>query len=931
MNDVKLAKAQTLQDALLEILESDTVLRDKQREAFAKMSEKELIEISDGYFRLPTAFGKTVMFSLMARAFLDKSTKKSKIIILVPRLTLVWQTLDKLQQFADKIGSVYIGSEKDTSADIIVSTYHSADKLISELRAKKQDIGLIIADEAHHALGEQKAQTIQAISENTPVVGFTATPTFSEEHALGDLLTNELYTLSIEDCVKDGILCPVKNVLYRPSINYDILDAPLKPGQGSDYDYQEMGKKVKLQTLIDEISQLYGTYGDGDRKFRQMRAIINCPTVEIADKQAEKLNELYGRDIAISVHSDQRDFKKRVDAFLAKKFRVVCQVNTLTEGLDDPSVELCINYPSHSPVKIEQTGGRVLRQDGNNPNKFAYVLDTIFRASEDEPLEISLRRAFVAGQVLYRDVAGEFVVKPEEQVKQPAKPSKESNSKPKDHFDVVTDDTLLKRLNPRYKEWRKDNEWLAAGYVPLVDELHDMSPKYLAKKMFDPKTIKRVKPTEILAKMKWMKENNIMPDAIQLKRSDNNRRSLYLRDEYYAEFVKNSGWQEISVKTKRDVDVDRLTELYVINKLQAKLRLMQLAQKVNALYKIDGKTGRLVLCFDKQYLKEVAAGLKPRVKETRNTYIDAKVLAGRYIDTNAGHIHDALRRIYNEEMIPRDWYRDKDGEVQWREARPYYNASEKLRDAIIIDGTIKLYPSAPSKPNYKLKKGYINEFCKTINVLTKEEKRKQAAQKRAEAKETGVVTSTKTGFKPQRKGTAMWKTEQLLTKYVEIEVDPKELHTILEHFAEKYPASVKLASDYKSFLFNIAYIPDLCEYADFMPSPVPLKTDEWKNAEELKSEYHIDASIDEISAAMKKFSGYKTWMSNSIVVLMNPETDLLDLCVNVKNITEFIKFSGLPIKSKADVMRQGAKLVETLAEISTTKGKTTGSDGRGSM
>ena len=64
---------------------------------------------------------------------------------------------------------------------------------------------------------------------------------------------------------------------------------------------------------------------------------------------------------------------------------------------------------------------------------------------------------------------------------------------------------------------------------------------------------------------------------------------------------------------------------------------------------------------------------------------------------------------------------------------------------------------------------------------------------------------------------------------------------------------------------------------------------------------------------------------------MNPETDLLDLCVNVKNITEFIKFSGLPIKSKADVIKQGTKLVETLAEISTTKGKTTGSDGRGSM
>lgn len=908
MNKAKLSKSQALQDAVLEILENDTVLREKQREAFAKMSEKELIEISDGYFRLPTAFGKTVMFSLLAQAFLEKSTKKSKIIILVPRITLVWQTLDKLQQFADKTGSVYIGTEKDISADIIVSTYHSADHLINELQAKKQDIGLIIADEAHHALGEQKAKTIQAIAENTPVVGFTATPTFSEEHALGDVLSNELYTLSIEDCVKAGILCPVKNVLYRPSINYDILEAPIKPGQGSDYDYKEMGRKLKLQTLIDEISQLYGTYGDEGRKFRQMRAIINCPTVEIADKQAEKLNELYGHDIAVSVHSDQKDFKKRVDAFLAKKFRVVCQVNTLTEGLDDPSVELCINYPSHSPVKIEQTGGRVLRQDGDNPNKFAYVLDTVFRASTDEPLEVSLRRAFVAGQVLYRDVAGEFVVKPEDQIKQPVKPVKDSQPKKKDPFDVVTDETLLKRLNPRYKEWRKDNEWLAAGYVPLVDELHDMSPKYLAKKLFDPKTIKRIKPAEMLDKMKWLKETS-MPDAIQIKRTANNRRCLYLRDEYYAEFVKNSGYQEVSVKNKREIDADKLANDYMISKQLAKLRIMQMAQQINAIYKIDEKTGHLVLCFDRKHLGKVTADLKPRVtetKETNDSYLDARVLAGKYVDATVAEVYDALRSLYDRVY-----------------AVLYYHASERLRDAIIVDGSIKLYSNSRySKPNYRLQKDFVDEFCETIGVLTKEQKRQQA------------LSNDRDYSHLKHKEKQIWKSEKTLWKYLDAEPNDSHisLHDTLGEFAKQYPGAVKLASDYKSFLFNLSYLSKFCAFSGIVPSPVPLKTDEWKNAEELKSEYHIQATVEEITAALKKFSGYKSWASNIIVVLMNPETDLLDLCLNVRGVKEFLQFSELPQKKKVDVMKDGTRLVETLAEIGESKKKITGpDDGRGSM
>jgi superfamily II DNA or RNA helicase len=905
MNEAKISKSQALQDAVLEILENDTVLREKQREAFAKMSEKELIEISDGYFRLPTAFGKTVMFSLLARAFLNKSTKKSKVIILVPRITLVWQTLDKLQQFADKTGSVYIGTEKDTSADIIVSTYHSADRLINELQAKKQEIGLIIADEAHHALGEQKAKTIQSIAENTPVVGFTATPTFSEEHALGDLLSTELYTLSIEDCVKAGSLCPVKNVLYRPSINYDILEAPLKQGQGSDYDYNKIGRQIKLQTLIDEISQVYCTYGDNDRKFSQMRAIINCPTIEIADKQAEKLNELYGRDIAVSVHSNQKDFKKRVDAFLAKKFRVVCQVNTLTEGLDDPSVELCINYPSHSPVKIEQSGGRVLRQYGKN--KFAYVLDTIFRATPEESLEASLRRAFVAGQVLYRDVAGEFVVKPEEQIKQPVKPVKDSQPNSKEPFDVVTDETLLNRLNPHYKEWRRDNEWLAAGYVPLVDELHDISPKYLAKKLFDPKTVKRIKPAEVLAKMKWLKETS-MPDAIQIKRTANNRRCLYLRDEYYAEFVKNSGYQEVSIKNKRDIDANKLASDYMISKQQAKLKIMQMAQQINARYKIDEKTGHLVLCFDRKHLGKVTANLNPRVtetKETNDTYLDARVLAGKYVDATIAEVYDALRDLY----------------------RPFsylhLRAGDKFRDAIIVDGQIKLYSNSRyAKPNYKLQKDFVDEFCKTIGVLTKEQKRQQA------------LSNDRDYSHLKHKEKQLWKSEKTLWKYLDAEPNDSHisLHDKLEEFAKQYPGAVKLASDYKSFLFNLSYLSKFCAFSGIVPSPVPLKTDEWKNAEELKSEYHIQATVEEIAAALKKFSGYKSWTSNTIVVLMNPETDLLDLCLNVNGIKEFLEFSGLPQKPKVDVIKDGTKLIETLAEIKKNKKKRTGPDnGRGSL
>lgn len=62
-------------------------LREKQLQAFRAFVSNDFTDeqIAHSYFKLPTGFGKTVMFSYMARAYFDaiKKTggKKQKIII----------------------------------------------------------------------------------------------------------------------------------------------------------------------------------------------------------------------------------------------------------------------------------------------------------------------------------------------------------------------------------------------------------------------------------------------------------------------------------------------------------------------------------------------------------------------------------------------------------------------------------------------------------------------------------------------------------------------------------------------------------------------------------------------------------------------------------------------------------------------------------
>ena len=135
-------------------------LRDKeQTRAFeALVSDKFTDEqISHSYFKLPTAFGKTVMFSRMVHAYYEAAksagAKNKKIIIVEPNLSLIGQTQEKLKKFVDITATEYSGRVKDKHKDVIITTYNSLGKVYDMIGA--DNIAFIFADEAHHMLGEK--------------------------------------------------------------------------------------------------------------------------------------------------------------------------------------------------------------------------------------------------------------------------------------------------------------------------------------------------------------------------------------------------------------------------------------------------------------------------------------------------------------------------------------------------------------------------------------------------------------------------------------------------------------------------------------------------------------------------------------------------------------------------------------------------------
>lgn len=455
--------AQLLCDSVQRILQTDApTLKSKQREALYAMQQKSAKDIAHSYFKLPTGFGKTVMFTMIARAYINSLTAHeqtyNKVIILVPRLILSEQTVEKLNEFGDIRGAQFncqVSAQdkaKCIHENVIVSTYNSMDKLIESVGI--ENVGLIIADEAHHILGPNKIKELIKLGRHTPIIGFTATPAYKEEHHIESVLPTEIYSMTIKQGVQSNMLCPVKNILYRTSVVCDA--SKIRSKSNGDFDYDEISSKIKTNILVDEIAEIYINGGDNGRKFYGMRTIINCPNIDIAEKQAARINEMAGKNIAITIHSKIKKFHQLKSDFLTGKFCVACQVNTMTEGFDDPTVNMCINYPSRSAVKIEQASGRALRVDETNPDKVAYVLDTVFRSSADEHVSEMLIGAKHAGQVLFSDIADGFLLVPDF-IDEHLTPNvaafahmKNSAETPFANFDVITDATQLMEIHNTY-------------------------------------------------------------------------------------------------------------------------------------------------------------------------------------------------------------------------------------------------------------------------------------------------------------------------------------------------------------------------------------------------------------------------------------------------------------------------------------------------
>lgn len=338
------------------------ILRDYQIRAVNRCIE-ELDANRSTLLVAATGTGKTVMFSNVARHYLDRG----RIMVLAHREELIRQAAEKLGAITGFAADVEMADERCIErpglgvdvAKIVVSTIQTQISGSGEKRRMHRftpsEFSLVIVDEAHHGASKSYEAVVNHYRQNPDlrVLGVTATPDRADKLALGKMFDTCAFSYDIADGIDDGWLVPVIQDVQR----LEGLDLSNVGTVGDDFNQEQLASVMEAEKSL---------YGIAHRTFEVAagrRTLLFAVSVAQAERIAEIINRhqfgaarwLCGKHLPDERREIIRDFK-------ANRFNILCNVAVLTEGYDDPGIE-CISMgrPTKSRTVYAQQIGRGTR------------------------------------------------------------------------------------------------------------------------------------------------------------------------------------------------------------------------------------------------------------------------------------------------------------------------------------------------------------------------------------------------------------------------------------------------------------------------------------------------------------------------------------------------------------------------------------------
>ena len=298
--------------------------------------------------QMPTGTGKTYLLTAAIDSFVEDNPN-TKVWIVAHRKELVSQIEETIKKFYS------YSSSKNKSLLVSVKAM-SIQWLSRHYNEIEEEPGMIVIDEAHHAL----AKTYKEMWKRFPkakFLGLTATRCRLNGKGFMDLFDVLVQSWNIPEFISKGRLATYDFVSIKSDgVTQRLIDSLQKRGADGDYQNKEMDMLLNKRPSIERLYQSFEEYGK-DRK-----GIVYAINISHAKKIMELYQEHSIKAVAIDSKTPAAERQADIEAFKKGDIQVLVNVDIFSEGFDCPDVEFVqLARPTLSLAKYLQMVGRGLR------------------------------------------------------------------------------------------------------------------------------------------------------------------------------------------------------------------------------------------------------------------------------------------------------------------------------------------------------------------------------------------------------------------------------------------------------------------------------------------------------------------------------------------------------------------------------------------
>jgi ribonuclease E len=323
-------------------------------------------------FRHPTASGKTI-----AAAGFVEAARTLGVLILTHRRLLVSQfTRDLTEEgYGDRLEPVVERGRQATSqSPITIQTYAWFARHVGSV--SRDAYQLVIADEAHTALGEKTSAAIRSFPEPL-YVGMTATEQLIAKQ-VSDVFPASVDDLPLQDAARRGLIAPLRTLRVPPAAAISSV-----PIVGGDFEERALAAVLDHQALNQAAASLYRD------RFDNTPGIVYAAGVDHAYNLAQEFRAAGLKAEAVSGRTPPVRLAETLAAYERGEINILINAQLLAEGWNSPRATVCMHLaPTASRRVYQQRIGRIMRL---HPRKEAgIVVDFVNKGSTHTDRVVSL-------------------------------------------------------------------------------------------------------------------------------------------------------------------------------------------------------------------------------------------------------------------------------------------------------------------------------------------------------------------------------------------------------------------------------------------------------------------------------------------------------------------------------------------------------------